>query len=164
MSRPIVVFDCMVFLQAAASAEGPSRACLELARTGQIELVASSSILAEIKEVLGRPKVRKKFPSLTDDKVDLYLKDVQGLSRLAEAQSTLQQLPRDPKDEPYLNLALGEQARYLVSWDKDLLDLMTTSLEGVAFRTKWPDLTILTPVDFLHAMTQATMEPASGEQ
>ena len=32
---------------------------------------------------------------------------------------------RDRKDEPYLNLALEARARYLVSRDRDLLDLMS---------------------------------------
>lgn len=36
---------------------------------------------------------------------------------------------RDPKDEPYVNLALAAGAKYLVTRDKDLLDLMS---EGVS--------------------------------
>ena len=47
--------------------------------------------------------------------------------------------PRDPKDEPYLNLALASGAGYLITWDKDLLDLMNeTSLEGKALRQRFP--------------------------
>lgn len=33
-------------------------------------------------------------------------------------------LERDPRDEGYLNLALAVEARYLVTWDNDLLDLV----------------------------------------
>ena len=40
-------------------------------------------------------------------------------------------LERDRKDEPYLDLALSANARYLISRDKDLLDLM----QDVQFRT-----------------------------
>jgi putative PIN family toxin of toxin-antitoxin system len=56
----------------------------------------------------------------------------------AEVPRTLT-LPRDPKDEPYLNLALAVGAQYLVSRDKDLLDLMNDG----SFRQRYPDLTIL---------------------
>ena len=41
-------------------------------------------------------------------------------------------LARDPKDEPYLNLALAAGARYLVTRDKDLLDLMSDTFLGEA--------------------------------
>ena len=54
-------------------------------------------------------------------------------------------LPRDPKDEPYLNLAIVAVANYLVSRDKDLLDLM----QDQSFREHYSDLIILDPVAFL---------------
>ena len=41
----VVVFDCMVFLQAVMSERGPSLACLELAERRQIVLHVSPQIL-----------------------------------------------------------------------------------------------------------------------
>ena len=58
-------------------------------------------------------------------------------------------------DEPYLNLALSANANYLVTWDKDMLDLM----QDEGFRTQHPQLTILNPVALLQALT-----PAPGQQ
>ncbi len=58
----LAVFDCMVFLQAAARTEGPAAACLELVRRGKIDLVTHPEILKEIGDVLTRPKVLAKFP------------------------------------------------------------------------------------------------------
>jgi len=58
-------------------------------------------------------------------------------------------LPRDPDDEPYLNLALAANADYLVTWDKDMLDLM----QDEGFRSQYPQLTILNPVALLQALT-----------
>ena len=37
-----VVFDCTVFLQAAARSSGPAAACLQAVREGKVELVISS--------------------------------------------------------------------------------------------------------------------------
>ena len=59
-------------------------------------------------------------------------------------------LERDPKDEPYINLALASQASYLVTWDRDLLELMNDE----AFRQRFPQLTILEPPALLQRFPQ----------
>jgi len=46
-----VVFDCMIFLQAAARPSGPATALLELAEIGELELLVSEACLEEIREV-----------------------------------------------------------------------------------------------------------------
>jgi predicted nucleic acid-binding protein len=62
-------------------------------------------------------------------------------------------LPRDPKDEPYLNLACGAEADYLVSRDSDLLDLATPDDSlGATLREKCPRLAILDPPSFIAAV------------
>ena len=57
---------------------------------------------------------------------------------------------RDPKDEPYINLALAAGAAYLVSRDKDVLDLAKPSNpEGERLRERTTHLKILDPITFL---------------
>jgi predicted nucleic acid-binding protein len=73
---PTVVFDCMVFVQALANAKGPACACYELVRGGRLTLYVSPEIVAEVGDVLGRPKVRRKLPTLTDERVEAFLRDV----------------------------------------------------------------------------------------
>lgn len=71
---------------------------------------------------------------------------------------------RDPNDEPYVNLALAAGAQYLVTFDQDLLDLMTQATpEGKDFHQRFPGLLILTPVAFLQALSPKDEEsPAPG--
>ena len=57
-------------------------------------------------------------------------------------------LERDPKDEPYLNLAITSGADYLATWDKDLLDLM----DDDGFRRRFPSPTILEPPALLRSL------------
>ncbi len=64
-------------------------------------------------------------------------------------------LPRDPDDEPYLNLAVAASADYLVTRGNDLLDLMQDS----AFRARCPRLTILDPVALLQILSPPTFGP-----
>jgi predicted nucleic acid-binding protein len=60
---------------------------------------------------------------------------------------------RDPKDEPYINLAIAAAARYLVSRDADILDLAKPNdLDGARLRNDALELRILDPVSFLAEM------------
>ena len=61
--------------------------------------------------------------------------------------------PRDPNDEPVINLAIHIEADYIVTRDKDLLDLVDENRpEGRYFRKRFPNITILDPVAFLQAI------------
>ena len=63
---PGAVFDCMVFVQALASAKGPACASYELVRQGKLTLFVSPEVIAEARDVLGRSKLRRKLsPNLT---------------------------------------------------------------------------------------------------
>ena len=62
-------------------------------------------------------------------------------------------LPRDPKDERYLNVAMAANAEFLVSRDLDLLDLM----KDADFRRQFPGLTILDPAAFLKVMAKRSL-------
>jgi putative PIN family toxin of toxin-antitoxin system len=149
---PRAVFDCMVFLQGAGRPQGPARACFRLVDEGKVLLGISPDILAEVRDVLARPETRRKFPLLRPEWVEEF---VQGLENKAVAISmvpSIYALDRDPKDEPYVNLAIAIGAQFLVSRDKDLLDLMSDQ----DFRDRFPALTILDPAAFLRAIADRT--------
>jgi len=166
--RPRVVFDCMIYLQATASESSPAAALLRMMDDSIISLFVSNDILDEVRDVLSRPKIRQKNPRITDERVDALL------TRLAEQGTLLESVPnhfsyeRDPKDEKYINLAVEADAAYLVSRDKDLLDLMREDLAGSKdFRQQFPTLTILNPVAFLRQIEQLptqNIEPQSTTQ
>ena len=63
------------------------------------------------------------------------------------------ELPRDPDDEPYLNLALEAGAQFLVTRDRDLLDLMRWDTEeGRDFQSRFRELRILDPAAFIREL------------
>lgn len=139
------VFDCMVYLQAAANESGPAFACFGLVDDGDVTLCVSAEVLAEARDVLTRPALQAKFSRLTPERVGQFLQNVEAKAVLIRAVPKVFACPRDPDDEPYVNLALAAGTQYLVSRDKDLLDLRNDS----AFRGRFPDLAILDPVAFL---------------
>jgi putative PIN family toxin of toxin-antitoxin system len=152
--RARAVFDCMVFLQEAARDTGPAAASLQQVREGLVELFLSPQLVGEVRDVLTRPRTQQKFPDLTPERVEVFLRDVEGMARMLAEVPGVFTYPRDPKDELYVNLALAAGARYLVTWDHDLLDLMNEQTpEGQDFRGRFPGLIILTPVAFLSALS-----------
>jgi putative PIN family toxin of toxin-antitoxin system len=150
---PRVVFDSVVFLQAAGRPSGPAAACLVLLSEGRLTLCLCSQVFAEVADILNRPRVRRRFPLLTDERVDRFLLDVRAKATFIDAVPPAFTDARDPDDEPLVNLAVAAGARYLVTWDNDLLDLMgETTPAGSDFRQRFPGLTVLNPVALLRAM------------
>jgi len=154
---PKVVFDTMIFYQATAQTTGPAATLFRYLQDGRFTLFVSDETLDEVKDVLSRPKLRAKNPRITDEAVQATLKLVDQLAQRVTGIRGVFSLPRDPKDEPYLNLALTANVDYLVTWDKDLLDLM----EDEVFQTRFPWLKILNPVALLRVLTPPPSNEAS---
>jgi putative PIN family toxin of toxin-antitoxin system len=92
-----VVFDCMIFLQAAGSTTGPAASCIDKA-DGEVELCLTSEILAEIEDVLCRPKIQKKFRTLTPERIAEFLMQLERIAVLISDVPDVFVLTRDPKD------------------------------------------------------------------
>lgn len=110
---------------------GPPATILDAALDGRLVLVTSPPLLAELRRVLGYPKLAK------------IVADAQQLADLVEASSVLV-LPtrvlavvRDETDNRVLEAA-AEGADYIVSGDNDLLSLRS-----------FQDIPIMSPADFV---------------
>lgn len=115
-----------------------------------IELYLSRETLAEVEDVLTRPKFRNRFPSLTNEMIEAFLKDVKEKAIILKNAPSVFTYSRDPKDEKYINLAVEAKADYIISRDKDLLDLMTGYTDECKdFRRRFRKLKIVNPVEFL---------------
>jgi putative PIN family toxin of toxin-antitoxin system len=155
LHRLRAVFDCGVFLQGAARKDGPAGICLRLVETGLVDLFLSDDVIDEVRNVLERPRLRQKFPVLTDEFVDRFLAALLARSFPVHDVPRVFAYERDPKDEPYINLALAVDAEYLVSRDIDILDLGDTSNpEGQRFHERFPQVRIVDPVTFLQEVQQ----------
>jgi predicted nucleic acid-binding protein len=79
---------------------------------------------------------------------------VVGLAAVIPRPPQAMQLPRDPKDEPLIDIAVAGAADYLVTWNhKHLTYLMAGDTpEGREFLTRFPTLRIVSPVDLLNVL------------
>lgn len=150
---PAVVFDCNIFLQAVLNPTGAAGACKQLVDRGHVELFISPQVLAEVADVLSRPAIRRLTLALTLSGIEAFLEDIRAKAITLVNVPEEFRLERDPKDQAYVNLAIVAGAKYLVTRDNDLLDLMVTETkQAQSFGRAYPMLTILDPVAFLRRM------------
>lgn len=161
--RSRVVFDCMIYLQATISGSGPAAALLRLVDRKALSLFVSNEILDEVREVLSRSKIRERNSDLTDERVDAFM------TRLSEKATIVDDIPqhfsyaRDPRDEKYINLAVEVEADYIVSRDRDLLDLMTGYTDECKdFRQRFRPLNIIEPVELLKKIEPEVSSEQTG--
>ena len=134
--RPIVVIDTQLILRATLNAKSlPARMLFQL-RNAYL-LAVSPEVRAEVQDVLTRPKIRKKFPQITDNDVSRTMAVLDG--GLQVQPDSVPVASRDPKDDKFLALAVTAKATYLVSEDNDLLVL-----------NPYQQIRILNALDFLH--------------
>ena len=105
-------------------------------RNGDYTLLYSLEIINELSEVVTRDKIWKKY-QLTEETVNAF---VNSMMRYGERVSvvTVVDICRDPDDNLLLALSVDGKADYIVSGDKDLLEM-------VSFR----EIPILKPAEFL---------------
>ncbi|MBW4465114.1 MAG: putative toxin-antitoxin system toxin component, PIN family [Pegethrix bostrychoides GSE-TBD4-15B] len=117
-SERLFVLDTNVIVSALLAKEGKARRALDKAQQNGL-LLMSLPVLAELEEVLTRPKFDK-YLTVTERKLFLsgFVKTVQ----FVEIEETIK-ICRDPKDDKYLELAINGKATCLVSGDADLLVL-----------------------------------------
>ena len=157
---PVVVYDCMVFLQALISDTGPAFACMQRVEEGRVKLVVSTAVLEEVSDVLNRFDLKIKFPRLVPERIQKFLGEVTKRSELIEDVPAVFKLPRDPKDEPYINLAIAAQAQFLVTWNRRHLGYLMAkdTPEGQDFCRRFPGIIILEPPTFLRELSNLTGE------
>lgn len=145
MSAPLVVYDTMVFLQAAIQ---PHRRYLtiEAVEDKRLILCMSDPLLEEIQDVLTRSSMVAKFPALTGQRVGRLMNQITALSRRFAAVPKKFNWPQHPDDDHLFDLAIESRASYLVTWEKRLLGLSSQSTDASKLLRKLaPGLIVCTP-------------------
>jgi uncharacterized protein len=101
---------------------GPAYAVLQAVRSGELGFVSSPVLLAELAEVLARPKFAAVL-SRTSFSRDALMAQVRQLAEVVDASPLAQPVCRDPDDDAVLAVAVAAQVDVIVSGDEDLLTL-----------------------------------------
>jgi uncharacterized protein len=116
-----VVLDTNVVVSGVIKEEGASGKILRLfLQERKFISVTSLEILAEIREVLRREKIRK-YHRWTDEQVDIFVAFLYAQSVVTEGELTVSIVSKDPEDNKFLACVQEGKADYLVTGDDDLL-------------------------------------------
>jgi len=149
------VFDCNIFIQALLNPQGITAQCLDAVRNKRVKLYLSKAALDEIRDVILRPNILVRLPDATAEQIEAFIEDIINISSFIKIVPPSFKYERVPKDEMIVDLAAACKADYIVSRDKDLLDLMTSfHSEGKEFRQKFRPLRIVEPVEFLKIVAE----------
>mgnify|MGYP001562455824 CR=1 FL=1 len=133
-----VAIDTNVFISTIIKPENRVGMVVVRMRNGEYTLLYSQEMLEELTRVVTRDKIWKKY-KLTDDTFNAFLNSIVEHGERVQV-FTVVDVCRDPDDNLLLSLALDGKADYIVSGDKDLLDLIQIQ-----------EIPIITPADFLAA-------------
>lgn len=131
-----VVLDTNILISAIAFG-GKPKEVLDLVLDEKIIALTSAILLAEFKEIY-----RKKFPMLKED-FELTIENIEEIFETVQPTKTLEIL-RDEDDNRVLEAAVEGKCQYIITGDKDLLDLK--SFQGIKIVTADQFLNILNEV------------------
>lgn len=134
-----VVLDTNVFISALLTPASPPAWILELVLEGRLRLIISPGIIREIALVFQYPKVQKSMQKhgLTAEEVTDAILQVLKIAVITPGAEIAQGASPDPGDDMVLSCALEGRAGFIISGDRDLLEL--ESYEGIR---------IVSPADF----------------
>lgn len=135
------MIDVNVFVAAHLSPSGAPASLLRAAAAGRIRVVASPDLVAELDDVLHRPKFAARIDPTAADRMVLALRRT---AEMHYPSSVLTPITRDRDDDYLVLLARLARADALVTGDRDLLDAGLLD----------SDVQVVTPSAFLSVLNE----------
>lgn len=134
------VYDTNVIVSGLISEMGAPGRLLEAWSEKAVVVVCSQPLKRELEEVLGRPDVRRRV-RWSDESIAMFINLYWASSMKVNPRMSARGVSPDPDDAAVLEAATEGQADYIVTGDRDLLDL--GSYRGIRIVTPAVFLAIL---------------------
>jgi putative PIN family toxin of toxin-antitoxin system len=118
-----VVVDTNVLVSGILVRLGLPNELLQLWRRGYIQMLTAPTLIAEVTRTLQKTRIRRKYDLAEEDIDDLIANLTAAEQVIPLPDEPLPLVSRDPCDNVFLAVALAGGADYLITGDKDLLEL-----------------------------------------
>jgi putative PIN family toxin of toxin-antitoxin system len=119
-----LILDTNIVIRAFINLQSASGRILRACQRRQVIPLLSAAVLAEYRSVLRRPSILEKYPELENPKIADAIERLVYVSDYIRRVGVRFSLPRDPKNSPFLELAIAASATHLVTTDQDMLSLV----------------------------------------
>lgn len=119
-----IVFDTNVYISAALFGRR-AETVMQLASAGQIQLITSEIILAELER-----KLQEKM-GWSESRTQLFSDTTRGLAEIVTPEIRLDVVPDDEDDNRIVECAVAGEANLIVTFDKDLVRLKSYKMIGI---------------------------------
>lgn len=134
------VLDTNVSVSAFLSPGGAPHRILEALEGGAFTMVTSEALHSELEEVLARPRLRERS-ARNEAELQDFLVGLRDRATIVTPSFKLVVIDRDPTDNAVLEAAVEGRADFIVTGDRDLLDV--GNYEGILIVTPAAFLAIL---------------------
>ncbi len=118
-----VVVDTNILVSGMLVELGMPNAVLRSWQRGRIRLLTAPPLTTEVARTLQKPRIRRKY-QLDEADISELIENLEGAEQVIPLpEAHLPVVSRDANDNPFLAVALAGSADYLVTGDKDLLEL-----------------------------------------
>lgn len=124
-----VLLDTNVLISALLTPGGAPSLVYAAVRSGVFELVVNRELLAEVEDVLARPKMRR---YVSVEEASMFLDMLGSIATVVDKQDVLSQSndanpteSPDPDDDYLIELVRAAEPEFFVTGDKELLDLVS---------------------------------------
>lgn len=148
---PRAVLDTNCLISALIFRQGKTAALRQLWQAGALKPLVCRETVTELIRVLSYPKF-----CLSRDEAEILLAEFLPWAESVTLSAPCAAIPelRDPDDAVFLRLARSAAADYLISGDRHLLEV----------RASCPDLSILSPAEFLLQSANTAPSPPPGRK
>jgi putative PIN family toxin of toxin-antitoxin system len=147
-----LVLDTNVILRGLLNLRSAAGTIIEAVERRSVVLLLSKPVVAEYRAVLTDPIVVDRFADLSPERVEVALRRFRYLGDYLRTVRTRFALPRDPRDEMFIELAIAGEATHIVTADEDLLALAGGRGESARrLRQRLPKVRVLDPAGFVGA-------------
>lgn len=136
-----LVPDTSTLVAGTISLQGTAAEIIAAWRDGRIAVVTCEEIITEYQVVLNRSSIRRRYRHIRSGTIAASVATLREYGRLVTVTQVPQVVVRDPDDNVILACATAGDADYVVSRDRDLLDLV--AYRGISIVSERTFLSIL---------------------
>lgn len=150
-----LILDTNIIVRAFINLHSASGQILRACQERRVVPLLSRPVLAEYRSVLRRPSLLRKYPELQHPQVKDSIERILFVSEYYRKVGVHFSFSRDPKDEPFLELAIAASATHVITTDDDMLSLSNRRDESAKRFRQRVATRIQRPEEFIAAYPDA---------